>query len=82
MQDDLIFIFNVGVGLVPTLSAFRGQPQGIAPTISSQSHATPVSFVTTVIKKMFIRFPLFFVFHHFQPKQVKKISIDLLRNDQ
>ncbi len=55
MQDDLIFIFNVGVGLVPTLSAFRGQPQGlvptlsafrgqpqgIAPTISSQSHATP-----------------------------------------
>ncbi len=49
MQDDLIFIFNVGVGLVPTLSAFRGQPQGIAPTISSQSHATPKNLVVTSI---------------------------------
>ncbi len=52
MQDDLIFIFNVGVGLVPTLSAFRGQPQGIAPTISSQSHATPES---VLIAKIYFR---------------------------
>ncbi len=55
MQDDLIFIFNVGVGLVPTLSAFRGQPQGIAPTISSQSHATPHFILPNCLTRIFIK---------------------------